>query len=118
MKPLLIAGGLVALTLSASLADPATPSDPSNSVNNRQQAVTSGDQSNAQSDVDITARIRRHVVKDDSLSTDAKNVKIVTSEGKVMLIGPVDSAAEKRIVRQHAEKVVGKTNVDDQLTVK
>lgn len=108
----------MALTLSALLADPVVSPDPSNSANNQQHAVTSGDQSNAKGDVDITAKIRRHVVKDDRLSTDAKNVKIVTSEGKVMLIGPVDSAAEKKIVCQHAEKVVGKTNVDDQLTVK
>ena len=118
MKYFLCLGGLVALTLSTSLADTAPSPDPTNSANNATNGPTALDQSNTQADVKITAKIRRHVTKDERLSVDAKNVKIITSGGKVILTGPVDSAEEQRIVREHAEKAVGAANVTDQTTVK
>ena len=108
----------MALTLSTSLADTAPSPDPTNSANNATNGPTALDQSNTQADVKITAKIRRHVTKDERLSVDAKNVKIITSGGKVILTGPVDSAEEQRIVREHAEKAVGAANVTDQTTVK
>jgi hyperosmotically inducible protein len=118
MKQLLCLGGATALLLSAAWADTAVSPDPTNSANNQATTATAVDQSNDQGDVKITARIRRHLEKDSRLSTNAKNVKIITSGGKVALRGPVDSADEKKIVCEHAAKVVGKENVDDQLTVK
>jgi len=118
MKIFLCLGGAAVLSLSAALADPAVSPNPTNSANNQATTATAVDQSNDQGDVKITARIRRHVEKDSRLSTDAKNVKIITTNGKVALRGPVESADEKKIVCEHAAKVVGKENVDDQLTVK
>ena len=108
----------MALTLSAALADTAPSADPTNSANNQTASPVATDQSNDKSDTDLTAKIRRHLTKDDRLSVDAQNVKIVTSGGKVTLTGPVDSAAEKKIVCQHAVKAAGKANVSDQTTVK
>ena len=118
MKSLMYLGGLAALTLSAALADTGPSPDPTNSANNQTASPVATDQSDAKSDVNVTAKIRRHITKDDRLSVDAKNVKIVTSGGKVTLTGPVDSEAEKKIVCMHAVKAVGKANVSDQTTVK
>jgi osmotically-inducible protein OsmY len=66
------------------------------------ETMTSGDQSNSQEDVKITAAIRRAVVKDSSLPTTAKNVKIMTANGTVTLRGPVKNDAEKAKIAELA----------------
>ena len=117
----LLSLGFLALSMSAALADTApAPAmvDPTNSANNRIADVTAADQSNAPRDLRITAAIRRRLVQDARLSVDAKNVKVITCDGKVFLRGPVDSAREKKIVWRHAARVAGRVRVDNQLTVK
>jgi hyperosmotically inducible protein len=88
-----------------------------NVVDRQDAAVTSGDQSNAQSDLDATQMIRRAVVADSSLSINAQNVKIVTSKGVVTLRGPVASAEEKANIGQKAKEVAGITRVDNLLEI-
>ena len=78
---------------------------------------TSGDQSNTKADIDITSQIRKAIVSDDSLSTDAKNVKVVTQNGAVILRGPVKSEAEKNTVGSKASGVAGVKSVENQLDV-
>jgi len=78
---------------------------------------TSGDQAENPADREITANIRRAVVADDSLSTNAHNVKIITSNGRVTLRGPVKSAQEKAAIEAKAKQVAGVTSVDNQLEV-
>lgn len=68
-----------------------------------EQAKTSGSQSESKSDINITATIRRAVVKDDSLSMNAKNVKIITENGDVTLRGPVKSEEEKKKIGDYAK---------------
>jgi len=81
------------------------------------RAVTADQQSNNKSDVELTAEIRRAIVKDDSLSTNAHNVKIVVLNGQVTLKGPVGSAAEKAAVERKASAVVGKGKIVNELAV-
>jgi len=80
--------------------------------------ITPEDQSGTEADREITANIRKAVVDDGSLSTDAHNVKIVTQNGVVTLRGPVESAQEKNTVVAAAEMTPGVKRVDDQLEVK
>jgi hyperosmotically inducible periplasmic protein len=80
-------------------------------------APTSGDQSNAKSDVAITQEIRKAVVGDKSLSTNAHNVKIITTGGVVTLRGPVKSAAEKATIEAKAKQAAGVSRVDNQLEI-
>src|SRR4051812_38352693 len=54
-----------------------------------EEALTSGDQGNSREDIDLTRRIRRALTQNDQLSTAAKNIKIITANGKVTLRGPV-----------------------------
>ena len=70
---------------------PQTQTTPDNSANNRQQnqSRTADQQKNNTSDRELTAKIRRSVVADKSLSTYAHNVKIIVSGGAVTLKGPV-----------------------------
>jgi hypothetical protein len=83
-----------------------------------ERSLTPLNQGNSQTDVDITARIRKEVVGTESLSVNAQNVKIITSNGRVTLRGPVTTAEEKRLIGQIAISAVRIENVDNQLEVK
>lgn len=78
---------------------------------------TPGDQGESEGDRGITQRIRQAVVADDSLSTQAKNTKIITANGVVTLRGPVESSQEKTQIASLASRVQGVTRVDNQLEI-
>jgi len=89
-------------------------------VNDRDRdstAKTPIDQNENSTDVKITADIRKRVV-DSEMSTDAKNSKIITQDGKVTLRGPVDSEDEKENIQKIAVEVAGEGNVENLLEVK
>ena len=81
------------------------------------QNKTTGDQSENEADRTITQNIRRAVTADDSLSTNAKNVKIITNDGTVTLRGPVKSEKEKAEIEAKAKQVAGVKRVDNQLEI-
>jgi hyperosmotically inducible protein len=81
------------------------------------ETQTSGDQSNNAEDIKLTAAIRQAIVKDDSLTTTAKNVKIITANGTVTLRGPVNSADEKTKIEQLATSAAGGAKIDNQLEI-
>lgn len=82
------------------------------------RTLTPLDQGNSQPDLDTTAQIRKEIVGGKDMSMNAKNVKIITNGGKVTLRGPVNSAEEKRIIGEIAERVAKAGNVTNQLEVK
>lgn len=79
--------------------------------------VTPEDQGGKAGDREITAAVRRAIVKDDALSLNAHNVKIITRNGTVTLRGPVDNAGERTTIGQLAEKTAGVKRVDNQLEI-
>jgi osmotically-inducible protein OsmY len=89
-----------------------------NSRDNSGNTQTSDDQSNDPNDVKVTAAIRRAIVKDDSLSMTAKNIKIITNNGEVTLRGPVNTAEEKAKIEQLAKTASANAKIDNQLEVK
>ena len=78
---------------------------------------TPGDQSENEADRTITQNIRKAITADDSLSTNAKNVKIITNDGTVTLRGPVKSVKEKADIEAKAKQVAGVKSVDNQLEI-
>jgi hyperosmotically inducible periplasmic protein len=67
----------------------------------------------------LTAKIRKSIMADKSLSTYAHNVKIISQNGVVTLKGPVHSDDEKKAVVAKAVEVAGSADkVVDQITVK
>lgn len=80
------------------------------------QIPTASDQGNSKPDIETTAKIRRAIVADDSLSVSAHNVTIVTRDGKVTLRGDVRSVQEKATVAAKAVAAAG-APVDNQPTV-
>ncbi len=103
------------------LADPTKA--PDNTAQNKpdrdmDRTVTPEDQSNADSDVELTAAIRRAVVQDDTLSMNAKNVKIIADKsGTVTLRGVVDSQAEKDSIEAKARSIAGVRSVNNMIEV-
>jgi osmotically-inducible protein OsmY len=101
---------------------PAPGTPPDNTEKNKRDksdtALTPGDQGNNDRDLKITQQIRQAVVGDSALSFNAKNVKIITLNGKVTLRGPVASDQERASIEAAARKVAGAGNVDNQLEVK
>jgi hypothetical protein len=79
--------------------------------------LTPGDQSESEADRTLTQQIRRAVVADDSLSTIAKNIKIITIDGVVTLRGPVQNPREKEIIEAKAQQIAGIDRIDNQLEV-
>ena len=115
----------VAIMLSAPLGiahaqTPTSTRTDNTGVNTRDRsdfAVTADRQSNNQADLHLAARIRRAIVKDQSLSTTAHNVKVVCNNGQVTLRGPVKSDQEKARIGQDAQAIAGVSSVDNQLDI-
>ena len=78
---------------------------------------TAGDQAENEVDRTITQQVRQAITSDDTLSTDAKNVKIITNDGTVTLRGPVKSEQEKTKIEAKAKQVAGVKQVENQLEV-
>jgi hyperosmotically inducible periplasmic protein len=105
--------------------DPATASDATEADNTKQNSSeenkkteTAEKQSNNKDDLALTQKIRQAVMKDGSLSMNAKNVKIIAQDGKITLKAPVDSQQEKDTIGSEAGEIAGKDKVDNQLEVK
>ncbi len=89
-----------------------------NKADQKNTQPTAQNQSNEKADRELAAAVRKAIVRDKSLSTNAHNVKVVAKDGTVTLRGPVRSDDEKTKVSQLTRQVKGVSNVDDQLLVK
>ncbi len=116
MKAVLIPLFLVAAALSAS-SKHAPDNTGINERDRQKDELTAGQQGGSTRDREVTQAIRKAIVKDDSLSLNAHNIKIITTDGHVTLKGPVNSMNEKAVVCKAAWKVAGKKFVTDQLDV-
>lgn len=75
------------------------------------------DQSESETDQTITQKIRQAIMSDGSLSTNAKNIKIITVKGVVVIRGPVVSSQEKEAIAKKIKDIRGVMKVDNQLDV-
>ena len=96
------------------------PSADNTAVNARDDspvAKTPIDQNENEADIKITAEIRKRVLEQPDFSVNARNVKIITADGKVTLRGPVTTEAERDSIKKIAEQVAGETKVETQLEI-
>ncbi len=89
-----------------------------NSRDKSGETLTPEDQSNAPEDIQLSAAIRRSLMKNDSLSTNAKNIKIITIQGAVTLRGTVNSEEEKNQIVATAQGIQGIKQLKNELEVK
>ena len=96
--------------------------EPDNTARNlrdrHEQTLTPLDQGNSKADVATTAEIRKEIIAGKNMTVNARNVKIITINGRVTLRGPVNTAEEKRLIGEIAERCAHAGNVDNQLEVK
>jgi hyperosmotically inducible protein len=93
------------------------PDNTGTNARDKAASVTPIDQGNGQADLDTTQAIRKAVMGDDALSSNAKNVKIITNKGVITLRGPVKSDAERKNVEAKALAAAGSNRVDDQIDI-
>jgi hyperosmotically inducible protein len=105
----------------APLPETTAPVSPDNTAVNERDASgatkTPIDQDENKADVERTAEIRKRILDQPDLSISARNAKVMTSQGKVTLRGPVASEAERDTLVRVATEVAGAGNVDNQLEV-
>lgn len=119
LAPLLIATISFSAKPGFAQAQPKPQAD-NTAVNQRdrdQQTLTPFDQSSHPGDLRITRDIRRSLIKDDSLSTDARNIKIITANGTITLRGPVKTQQEKATIAAKVAQVASGYRVNDQIEV-
>jgi hyperosmotically inducible periplasmic protein len=117
---LLLAGGVLARAQEPT-SQQAPPNVDNTKTNERDRSAsepTAYQQKENRSDRDITQQIRQSIVRDKSLSTYAHNVKVITTNGRVMLKGPVRSEDEKKAVEAKAAEIAGENKVTSELNAK
>ena len=107
----LLCGGLQAS------AQAAPDNSRQNAVIHANDQLTSQDQGSSKSDLEMTRNIRREVVSRDSLSMNAKNVKIITVNGVVTLKGPVKSESERNAIKKIADHLAGGAKVVNEISI-
>jgi len=88
-----------------------------NQRDRNQNEPTAEQQKENTNDRQLTAQIRRAIVKDKALSTTAHNVKIIPQNGSVTLKGPVKSEEEKQAIESKAREIAGTGKVNSELQV-
>ena len=79
--------------------------------------LTPTDQSENAADRELSRKVRKAVVDDDTLSTTAHNIKIITVNGVVTLRGPVKDNRERNTIAAKAKQVAGVKKVDNKLEI-
>jgi osmotically-inducible protein OsmY len=88
-----------------------------NQRDRNQNEPTADQQKENSGDRQLARQIRRSIVKDKSLSTDAHNVKIIAQNGSVTLKGAVKSDEEKQAIESKATEIAGAGKVTNELRV-
>ena len=89
-----------------------------NQRDRNQSDPTADQQKENPNDRQLAQQIRRALVKDKSLSTNAHNVKIIAQNGVVTLKGPVNSDSEKQAVEAKAAQIAGADKVSSDIQVR
>jgi osmotically-inducible protein OsmY len=110
-------GGMAAWTQDASTTQAPADNTKVNQRDHNSNAPTADQQKNNQSDVELARQVRKSLVNDKSLSTNAHNVKVIVQGGMVILKGPVNSEEEKQAVEAKASEVAGTDKVSSELQV-
>ena len=120
---LLLPVGLFALGLSLLAApvlghqDPQQPDSYSSTPNTQPAPPTSDKPKVTPSDRAIAEKIRRAIYPDKTLSTIARQIKVVVQDGKVTLQGSVRSGEERNTIFTKAVAVAGEGNVINKIEI-
>lgn len=79
--------------------------------------MTADRQGQSEQDLELTRKIRQSVIADKELSINAKNIKIISNDGRVVLRGPVNSEKERSTIQRFADDAAGAAKVTNRLEV-
>ncbi len=99
-------------------ADSALENTELNTRDKDSTTLTPVDQKESKADIDITAAIRKKIIRDKRLSVNAQNVKIIALNGVVTLRGSVETKKEKKRIQKIVKKTRGVVRIDNQLEIK
>ncbi|MGH9546150.1 MAG: BON domain-containing protein [Terriglobales bacterium] len=118
---LLLMGSLTLLWSQNDAGTNPSPAADNTKVNRRdgkQSEPTADQQKEDAADRQLAQQIRKALIKDKSLSTNAHNVKVIAQNGMVTLKGPVDSDSEKQTVEAKAAQIAGSDKVTNEIEVR
>ena len=102
--------------------DPYFSTDADNTARNvrdrKEERLNPLDQGTSDADVQTTRRIRQEILAKQGFSVNARNIKVMTVNGRVTLRGPVNDDAEKQAIGDIANRIASDGNVDNQIEVK
>jgi osmotically-inducible protein OsmY len=113
----LVIAVIAALALATPLAAEEEIGDADNTERNEAPGLTATDQSSDPADIGVTREIRKRILSQDAMSTNAQNVKVITIDGVVTLRGPVESVDEQAAIVRIAQSVPDVKRVDNQLEI-
>jgi uncharacterized protein YrrD len=101
------------------ITDTTTSADNTRQIgrNEDNQTASPLEQGSSQADRDITAQIHTEINADKDMSVNARNVQVATIDGRVTLRGSVNTAGEKRLIGEIANRIAHDGNVDNQIEV-
>jgi osmotically-inducible protein OsmY len=109
---------LLVLPGSSLYGQQAQPDNTKVNKRDRKAAEPTADQAKeTTADRTIMQNIRKAIMADEAMSTYAKNVKVISENGKVTLKGPVRSEDERKNIEAKAVEVAGAGNVVNKITV-
>jgi osmotically-inducible protein OsmY len=114
---LFLSASLLAGSFPQSDQQPAPDNTKTNQGDANKGATTADQQKMNPADRNTTRQIRKSIMADESLSTYAHNIKIITRDGKVTLKGPVRSEEDKSSIEAKAVAVAGADNVTNKLEI-
>jgi hyperosmotically inducible periplasmic protein len=121
LRSVLLGQALLLSSLGLLWAQQDTSAPPDNTKVNRrdrnQSEPTADQQKENLNDRELAQQIRRALVKDKSLSSNAHNVKVIAQNGAVTLKGPVNSEQEKQAVEAKAAQIAGADKVNSEIQV-
>jgi hyperosmotically inducible periplasmic protein len=109
---------ILALIVAVGLCSAQEPDNSKKNERDRANAtLTAENQSNDKKDLQLLRNIRRDITRSDNFSTYAKNVKIISQNGRVTLRGPVKTEDEITAIETIAKKYAGDGAVDNYLEI-
>lgn len=88
-----------------------------NTALNKREVITAETQARGtEENVEVTRKLRERIMADDQLSTNAKNIKIITVGEVITLSGPVLNKKEKQKIENLARKIDRTKKVQNELT--
>lgn len=117
LKSILLVALFMGVFIGFSLLQAKQEPSPNPRIVNQSTGIQAGDQSNRPEDILTAKKIRSTLIKDQTLSSRAKNIMITVLNNGVTLKGEVNNADERAKILEHAYITAPKHRIYNQISV-